>query len=190
MKLVSKIAAVALGLSAFSAAQAEGLYAGANFSSIDADGPSFTGIGGHVGAKLNPNLAVEGRFGIGMGDDNGWELDNYASVLAKGIYPIQENLSAYGLVGFSRVAWSYSWEHTEVVPVVPVFDPADPWGFLDADWGAEEVTSSLSASGTETGLSLGGGVEYALSQQISLTAEYLMMTSDFSSLTAGVSYKF
>lgn len=179
MKLASKFATLAFGLSAFSAVQAAGvddmiasakenLYAGASFSSVDLDGVSPSAIGAHVGAKLHPNLAVEARFGIGMGDDKGFEVDNYFSVLAKGILPIQDNLSVYGLVGFSRVAASYS----ETV--------------CFGGWGCQ----TFSGEASDSGLSLGAGAEFDLTPRISLSAEYLMMVDDADAMSIRASYKF
>lgn len=179
MKLASKFATLAFGLSAFSAVQAAGvddmiasakenLYAGASFSSVDLDGVSPSAIGAHVGAKLHPNLAAEARFGIGMGDDKGFEVDNYYSVLAKGILPIQDNLSVYGLVGFSRVAVSYS----------------ETW--CDPFFGCFKAEGE----GSDSGLSLGAGAEFALTPKISVSAEYLMMVDDADALSVAASYKF
>lgn len=174
MKLASKFAALAFGLTAFSAAQAttvddmvasakENLYGGVGFSSIDIAGEvSPSAIGAHAGAKLHPNLAAEVRLGIGLGDDKDWEIDNYFSLLAKGILPlptVHEGLSIYGLAGFSRVAISNSW--------------CGSW-----------------CDQSESGLSLGAGAEFELTPQISLSAEYLMMVDDADAMSIRASYKF
>src|SRR5690606_39637268 len=92
------------------------------------------------------------------------EVDNYFSVLAKGILPIQDNLSVYGLAGFSRVAVTSKW--------------------CDPLWGC------VSGSGSESGLSLGAGAEFELTPQISLSAEYLMMVDDADAMSIRASYKF
>ena len=195
MKLASKFATLAFGLSAFSGAHAAGvddmiasakenLYGGVSFSMTDIAGTSPTAIGAHVGAKLHPNLAAEARFGIGIGDDAGVEVDNYFSVLAKGILPIQDGLSIYGLAGFSRVAISGSWTDEYCTPAIPAIPPF----FAGAPATCE--TTSTSWSDTDTGLSLGGGAELALSKELSLTAEYLMMTSDVDVMSVGASFKF
>ena len=175
MKLASKFATLAFGLTTFSAAQAAPIddmianakqnpYGGASYSIVDLGGVSPNAIGAHVGGKLSDNLAAEARFGIGMGDDKGWEVDNYFSVLAKGILPIQDGLSVYGLAGFSRVAVS-----TEV-----------------CGW----FGGCISGSTSDSGLSLGGGAEFAMSNELSLTAEYLMMTGDVDVMSVGASFKF
>jgi opacity protein-like surface antigen len=180
MKLASKFAALAFGLTAFSAVQAaslENLYGGVSYSITDIAGVSPNAIGVHVGAKLHPNLAAEARFGIGMGDDKGVEVDNYFSVLAKGILPIQDNLSVYGLVGFSRVAASFSYETVGDCS----FDAM--W-----NWVCTNVTESVSDS--DSGLSLGAGAEFALTPKVSLSAEYLMMTGDVDVMSVAASYKF
>jgi|SRR5690554_1531211 len=179
MKLSTRFAALAFGLTAFSAAQAapvddmvtsakENLYGGVSFSIVDLDGVEPNAIGAHAGAKLHPNLAAEVRFGIGLGDDKGFEVDNYFSVLAKGILPIQDNLSVYGLAGFSRVAVSYS----------------ETW--CDPYFGCFKAEGEAS----DSGLSLGAGAEFDLTPRISLSAEYLMMVDDADAMSIRASYKF
>ncbi|HTN32068.1 MAG TPA: hypothetical protein VL178_14760, partial [Pseudomonas sp.] len=46
------------------------------------------------------------RLGLGLGDDNNVEIDNYVAFLAKGILPIDSNLAVYGVAGLARVAYS------------------------------------------------------------------------------------
>src|SRR5690606_26328569 len=128
----------------------ENLYVGASFSSISIGSFSPSAIGAHVGAKLHPNLAAEARFGIGLGDDDGYEASNYFSLLAKGILPlptVNEGLSVYALAGSSRVAISYE-------------SCVQTW----------VGSYCASADGNDTGLSLGAGAEFAVTPQISVSA--------------------
>src|SRR5690606_12617304 len=110
MKLQRTLAALIFGLSAFAhaapaddmlASALDNLYVGVNGSLFDA--PTVLGVGGHVGALLHPNLAAEARLGLGLGDDNSVEIDNYVAFLAKGILPIDSNLAVYGVAGLARV---------------------------------------------------------------------------------------
>ncbi|HLT03417.1 MAG TPA: outer membrane beta-barrel protein [Pseudomonas sp.] len=113
MKLQRTLAALIFGLSAFAhaapaddmlASARDNLYVGVNGSLFD--DPTVLGVGGHVGAILHPNLAAEARLGLGLGDDNNVEIDNYVAFLAKGILPIDSNLAVYGVAGLARVAYS------------------------------------------------------------------------------------
>lgn len=70
------------------------------------DDPTVLGVGTHVGTKLHPNLGAEARLGLGLGDDNNVEIDNYVALLAKGILPVDSNLALYGVAGLARVAYS------------------------------------------------------------------------------------
>lgn len=122
MKLASKFAILTFGLTAFSAAQAapvddmianakKNAYVGAS-GSLFTD-PSVLGVSALAGAKLHENLAAEARLGLGLGDDNGVEIDSYLALLAKGILPIDDKLSVYGVAGLARVAYSVDfWRHS------------------------------------------------------------------------------
>lgn len=60
-----------------------------------------------AGRELHPNLAVEVRAGFGVGDDTvsvagtpvDFQIDHFAGVYGKGILPLAEAFSIYGLVG-------------------------------------------------------------------------------------------
>lgn len=109
----SAVAALVFGLSTLAhaapandmlATAQNNLYVGVNGSLFD--DPTVLGLGAHIGATLHPNLAAEARLGLGLGDDNDLEIDNYFAVLAKGILPVDHNLAAYGVAGLARVAYS------------------------------------------------------------------------------------
>jgi opacity protein-like surface antigen len=107
-----KFAALALGLASVAAAQAQqGLYVGGSLSRVEVrvDGLSTakpTALGVRLGNQFSPNLAVEARLGKGITDDtvNGVkvEIDTYYGIYAKGILPMTNLFSAYGLLGYSR----------------------------------------------------------------------------------------
>jgi hypothetical protein len=117
MKLSWKCAAVAAGLLCASVAhaQTEGLYAGVTLSQVTYKEDGFPSakpltIGGKFGKQFTPNLALEARLGFGISDDEvdaggipvKVELDNYFGVYGKGILPLSQNFSLYGLLGFTR----------------------------------------------------------------------------------------
>lgn len=97
-----------------SAHAADGVYMGANFSSVTYKEDGFpsanpTAISLKVGNQINRNFAVEGRFGFGLASDtiNAFgipveiEVKNYYGVYGKGILPLSEAFAVYGLFGFS-----------------------------------------------------------------------------------------
>jgi hypothetical protein len=115
MKSVAATVAIVAALSCSNSAMAQdGTYVGANFVSVSykEDGvptakPTVLSL--KYGKELNRNFAVEGRAGFGIGDDTvtfmgvpvDLEVDHYFGVYAKGILPLSDAFSAYGLVGFT-----------------------------------------------------------------------------------------
>lgn len=105
------ISVAALTLATVGAAHAEGLYAGALLTrttvSFDS-GADFnpTTIGAKLGMSINKNFAVEARLGTGLSDDSisGFDIkvDNFAGVYAKGILPVSDVASVYGLLGYTQ----------------------------------------------------------------------------------------
>lgn len=82
------------------------------------DPPDFD-IGALVlrgGYEVNPNFAVEGRFGLGISDetkvwnsalgplDTTVELDDFIGVYARGILPLNDVTSLYGIVGWTDIS--------------------------------------------------------------------------------------
>lgn len=113
MKLQCTLAALVFGLSTLAqaapidemlASARDNLYVGVNGSLFD--DPTVLGLGAHAGAVLHPNLAAEARLGLGLGEDDNLEIDNYFALLAKGILPVDSNLAVYGVAGLARVAYS------------------------------------------------------------------------------------
>lgn len=58
------------------------------------------------GGQFNRHFALEGRLGFGVDDDteNGLnvEIDDYLAVYAKGILPVSDVVSIYGLLGIAE----------------------------------------------------------------------------------------
>jgi opacity protein-like surface antigen len=107
-----KFAALALSMASIGAAQAQqGSYVGGSLSRVEVriDGlatakPSALGV--KLGSEISPNFAVEVRLGKGITDDsvNGVavEIDTFYGLYVKGIVPMTNLFSAYGLLGYSR----------------------------------------------------------------------------------------
>lgn len=105
-----------LALAAFCCASAapaqDGTYVGVSYGLVtyQEDGlptvrPQFLAF--KAGRDLHPNIAVEVRAGFGVGDDTvnvagtpvDFKIDHYAGVFGKGILPLADAFSVYGLVG-------------------------------------------------------------------------------------------
>jgi opacity protein-like surface antigen len=112
MKHTIRIAALALGLPGIAAAQAQtGLYVGASVSRFDL---SINGLSNarpnvfslKLGEQMTPNFAGEVRIGKGMSDDSvsgaNVKVDSYYGIYGKGILPVTNEFSAYGLLGYTR----------------------------------------------------------------------------------------
>ena len=110
-----------------------------------------TAIGFRLGSSLNPNVAVEGRFGIGMGEDSAVvfgvpidvEVDNFFGVYLKGIAPLNDSFAIYGLLG---------WTRGELTASVPGF--------------------GISVSESDSDLSFGFGADINLSGTAALNIEW------------------
>jgi opacity protein-like surface antigen len=105
------ISVAALSLATVGAAHAEGLYAGALLTrttvSLDGRGDANpTTIGAKLGMSINKNFAVEARLGTGLSDDSlsgiSVKVDNFAGIYAKGILPVSDAASVYGLLGYTQ----------------------------------------------------------------------------------------
>lgn len=93
----------------------EGLYGGVFLSRITyaedgLDDANPTVIGVKIGTSINKNLAVEARLGAGLSDDSvdvlgvpvNVKVNNFISVYGKGILPLSDQASLYGLLGYTR----------------------------------------------------------------------------------------
>lgn len=112
--MITKLISVAvLSLATVGAAHAEGLYAGALLTrttvSIDGFGDANPmAIGAKLGMPINKNFAVEARLSTGLSDDSllggivDVKVDSFVGVYAKGLLPLSDTASVYGLLGYTQ----------------------------------------------------------------------------------------
>ncbi len=87
-------------------------YGTAGYTHLDADDANLGAITGRIGARLNPNFAVEGEASIGIVDDDfdiagvqgSVEHDYDAAAYAVGILPVSPNLDLFGRVGYGTTS--------------------------------------------------------------------------------------
>lgn len=112
---------IALGLAVMaisSTALAQGFYAGIGYNSLELTSGSAPGfkadvdmLSGVLGYRLNPNLALEGRLGVGVNDESFGlaraELDSYIGANVVGTLPLTPNgWALYGTVGYGFADFS------------------------------------------------------------------------------------
>ena len=144
-----------------------GEYSEDGFIDIDLNGFRILG-----GVPVNEYFAVEGMFLYVTGDetfeDVDIELDGFAvSVFAKGILPIHEYVSFYGLLGLS-------------------------YGSLEAD--LSDGINSASVSEDDSSISYGVGAEIKIVDNLAAHADYIMYLNksdyDVGGFALGLTYKF
>lgn len=130
-----------MALATTAASAAEGLYAGATYSTISVTDSSVPGVkvdldalGVLGGYRFNDHVAVEGRLSTGVKDERlgnaKFSLDSYVGVNALGTLPLNASgFSLYGTLGYGRVEVSVS-------------------------------APGVSASGSETSVSYGAGLMF------------------------------
>lgn len=87
-------------------------YGTAGYTHLDGDDADLGAITGRVGARLNPNFAVEGEASVGVRDDditvagvNGSvEHDYDLAAYAVGVLPVSPNLELFGRVGYGTTS--------------------------------------------------------------------------------------
>lgn len=170
-------AALLVGFAAMGSAQAEGVYAGLAYTQYNFEGSGSVGAVKptaatfKLGYVFTKNIAVEGRFAAPATDDSvtvsnikvSAKVDNHIAIFAKGILPLNDSVSLYGLVGFNDLTLKAT---------------------------GSSGGQSASASSTKNGSSVGVGVDVAVGNAVSLNAEWARHFSDVSSLSFGVNYKF
>lgn len=125
-----------------------------------------TALAVRVGTELNPNLAIEGRFGTGLADDTvsgiKLDIDNFYGAYVRGLLPTG-TITPYGLLGWTK-------------------------GKATASAG------SVSISDSDSDLSYGIGVDAWLSKTVALNAELgRLLKGDgykIDALSFGVVFKF
>jgi outer membrane immunogenic protein len=104
----------ALAFSGTAMAQQERTYFGGSLAWADYKENGFptatpTVLAGRFGKEFNRHFAVEGRLGFGIADDTitamgipiSIDVDHFFGVYARGILPLADIFSIYGLVGFT-----------------------------------------------------------------------------------------
>jgi outer membrane protein X len=164
MATVFAIAAVTMSTTAV--AQEKGDMAAGGSLTLGA-GDSYTNVG--IGAKFRYNvltpLRLEGAFTYFLPKDHlsMWTL----GVNAHWLFPAGDRLTVYPLAGLGILGWKYSYDFG--------------WGIAD------------SASDSDIAIDLGGGVDFKLTDRLSLNAELKYKIADHWNrllLSAGVAYKF
>ncbi|MDH5221637.1 MAG: porin family protein [Betaproteobacteria bacterium] len=108
MKTIA-VAVLMVTASAFAGAamaQQQRTYFGGNIVWADysaSGGPSAnpTMLSGRFGSEFNRYFAAEGRLGLGIDDDTGVDVDHFFGVYARGILPLADIFSIYGLIGLT-----------------------------------------------------------------------------------------
>lgn len=177
------IAAVALVSSnaVFAATNAGDVYAGASYSTVTAkESPlslDFGVLNGFAGYQINNFLAVEGRVGVGIADES-------VNIFEGGSVDVGIDYTAQALV-------KGSYNFTDVISAYGIAGVAkNKYSFSQG---------SQSESSSDTGLTYGIGMQFALGGNSSLNLEYqklpdMDMDDDLginvSALTVGYTYRF
>ena len=106
MRTIARTAMMATAIAVFSGAACaeQGLYVGGVLSQVEFrpnGGPTAnpTAIAAVLGKEFSPNIAGEVRLGGGLGYDGNVEVAHYLGVYGKGILPLSNQVSLYGLLG-------------------------------------------------------------------------------------------
>ena len=154
----------------------EGLYGGAFVSRVTyaedgLDDANPTAIGVKIGASISKNFAVEARLGTGLSDDSvsvlgvpvSIKVDNFYGVYGRGILPLSDQASIYGLLGYTH-------------------------GKLKGDF----TGGSVSISDSDVSYGIGGDFAVTPTVSLNVEWARLFKGDDFKvdGLTFGVSFKF
>ncbi len=96
--MMAAVAAAAL-MAAPTAAHAD-WYANGAYTRFEAGDADVDAVTGRLGYRITPNFAVEGEGSVGLGDDDGVELNNSLGAYAVGILPLGERFDLHGRVGY------------------------------------------------------------------------------------------
>ncbi|MBC7916752.1 MAG: porin family protein [Rhodoferax sp.] len=145
------------GFASMGSAQAQNVYVGTAYTQYNFEGSGSitpTAATFKLGYVVNSNFAVEGRFASSMSSES-VKVDSHSGIYAKGILPLNDNFSVYGLLGTNSLT-------------------------------LKSQFSSASKSSSSYGL----GVDFALTKEVSLNAEWTRLFADVTSTSFGVAYKF
>lgn len=104
--LVAAVAALAMPAVMSASAQEANIYANVGYTNFDGGGANLGAISGRLGVGFGPHFAVEGEAAFGIDDDAGLELDSEIGLFGVGKLPINNTVTLYGRVGFSRIETS------------------------------------------------------------------------------------
>ncbi len=138
-----------------------------NEPGIDAINPTMVILRG--GSRLHKNFAIEGRIGTGVTSDTlegtvlELSVESLYGVYGLAILPVNEDVSFYGLIGYSK-------------------------GTLKLSIPGDSITDS------DSGTSIGLGVDFVISPTMTLNAEYVSYIDgdlyDFTAVAVGLTSKF
>lgn len=114
--------ALVAGFAAVSSAQAQSLYAGVGYTQYNFEGSGSvaaikpTAATFKLGYVISPNFAVEGRVAAPMSSDSvvvsgtkvDGKVDSHYGIFAKGMLPLSDMFSVYGLIGFNDLSLKVS----------------------------------------------------------------------------------
>jgi hypothetical protein len=106
MKYLAFLALVAAVLAATGVAHAQTqTYGGLGYANTrdDATGADMRSVTGRLGARITPNLAIEGEAGMGVNNDDRGKLDSAYGVYGVAVAPVGRKLDVFARVGYSRV---------------------------------------------------------------------------------------
>lgn len=166
-----------MGAQAQTKAPSGGLYGDVGYTlvKISADGYSVTPkvLRGVVGYEVNPNLAIEGMVGLGVGDD---------STTLAGVKLVGEVDHMIGLYLKPKMA---------VSPDLELFARA---GFVRSKVTASAPAYGVSASESQSDLSYGVGMSYSINKTTALNVDYMSYYNKdgvkANGFTVGVGFKF
>ena len=215
MKIVTKLGALLLGLYSFSSEadilHVNGYYQGVGIGSTqidvyESDSIQFTTLYGRFGYQFSRYFALEGRIGFGLNDEstplNGIvytqnpqdgslssefikseidsSLDLQTSIFVKANYPISSRADVFLFGGYGRNKLSYN--------------EGDLRNLAESIIGTDSQTSLITEQNyDEGGVTYGTGVDYMLSQQWQVSAEYQYFDAeqgDIYALNLSVIYRF
>lgn len=182
IKIIAAAAAIALPLQ-FAQAQDATLNAQLVIPDVDGfDGGTSIAIGYEMPMPdVDPNFSIEGELTKSLSSPEvaGFEYSYFSlSGYGKYTHEVDTKFSLYGRAGltytkveFDTTSVCYT---TQIVFGIPVQVPS---------------ACSTTASDTDTGLSFGFGMNYALNPQMDFTAGYTILHKDINHLSAGIKYK-
>lgn len=119
--MIERLTGVVMACCAMSVTAGE-IYGGADFmqTTYSEDGVSEdaknTVLRARIGNQINKNFAIEGFFGVGVGSDSvsvpggsvDVEIDHIVGATLKGLVPVSESFSLFGLLGYTKGKATFS----------------------------------------------------------------------------------